>query len=199
MGKTESKKLQDKIWLTRKCRINASERLLRKAVYIESLNVWYSTCIIIMSLISYIRKNNDLSLLSLVLSIGLIVSIVYVNATGLRDRSFALKQNYIDLQLLLLELESDTDTKHEHIKKKYGELLKSSENHLPIDMYHVKMRSADLRSEIYWGGWFAIIWHFVWTTLLKCILIVLPVCLFLVFALKGDLHESISVFLSSLL
>ena len=87
--------------------------MLRNAKFIEFLNVWYSTCIIIMSLISYIRMNNDLSLLSLILSIGLIVSIVYVNATGLRDRSLAMKQNYIDLQLLLLELERDKDINHE--------------------------------------------------------------------------------------
>ena len=35
-------KLERNIWITRKCRINASERLLKSAKFVELLNVYYS-------------------------------------------------------------------------------------------------------------------------------------------------------------
>ena len=93
-------KLERNIWITRKCRINASERLLKSAKFVELLNVYYSIFVITLSLISLIEHNDQFSFASIVLSIALTISIVYANATGLRDRSTALKQNYIDLQVL---------------------------------------------------------------------------------------------------
>ena len=39
-------KLERNIWITRKCRINASERLLKSAKFVEFLNVYYSIFVI---------------------------------------------------------------------------------------------------------------------------------------------------------
>ena len=139
-------KLENNIWITRKCRINASERLLKSAKFVEFLNVYYSIFVITLSLLSLIEKNDHFSFASTVLSIALTISIVYANATGLRDRSLALKNNYIDLQKLLDQLSYIEDTETEKIlaiSREYAELLKSTENHLNIDLYNVKISFSD--------------------------------------------------------
>lgn len=134
-------KLERNIWITRKCRINASERLLSHAKYIEVLNVNYSIFVIILSLISLTEQDHMLSMASLVCSIALTIFIIYANAAGYRERSFSLKQNYIELQLLLDQLTyvngGDLKTVM-NISSQYAELLKSSENHIPIDLYQLK-------------------------------------------------------------
>lgn len=144
MERSLKDKLEQNIWITRKCRINASERLLKTAEFIERLNVWYSIVVIILSLISVVTQDDQLSLISLICSIALTVSLFYANAKGFRDRSLALKQNYIELQLLLDELmcTSDTDV-ITNISRKYADLLKNSENHLQADMDRLRAGSKD--------------------------------------------------------
>lgn len=139
-------KLSRNIWITRKCRINASERLLSHAKYIEILNVYYSIFVIILSLLSLTEQDNLLSIISLACSIALTISIIYANSAGYRDRSSSLKQNYIALQLLLDQLSCtrNDDTKCIlSISAKYAVLLKASENHIPIDLYRLKANSTD--------------------------------------------------------
>lgn len=46
MERDLKEKLERNIWITRKCRINASERLLRSAKFVEFLNVYYSIFVI---------------------------------------------------------------------------------------------------------------------------------------------------------
>lgn len=146
MKQSLKEKLDRNIWITRKCRIHASERLLSHAKFIEALNVYYSVFVIILSLVSLTRQDNILSLISLALSIALTISIIYANSTGCRERSFALKQNYIDLQMLLDQLsyiDADDQESVIGVSAKYAELLKSSENHVPIDLYQVKVGASD--------------------------------------------------------
>jgi hypothetical protein len=146
MENSLKKKLERNIWRTRKCRINASERMLSNAKYIEALNIYYSIFVIIVSLISLTKHDNTLSIISLSCSIALTISIVYANATGYRERYSSLKQNYIELQLLLDQLSCIADDDEDGIQiisNKYAELLKVSENHIPLDYYKLKKSSTD--------------------------------------------------------
>lgn len=146
MKQSLKEKLERNIWVTRKCRINASERLLSHAKYIEILNVYYSISVIILSLISLTEGDNKLSMVSLACSITLTISVIYANAAGYRERSFSLKQNYIELQLLLDRLSCINEVDTEivmSISRKYAELLKASENHIPIDLYRLKASGVD--------------------------------------------------------
>ncbi|WP_298030558.1 SLATT domain-containing protein [uncultured Dysosmobacter sp.] len=162
-------KLDRNIWITRKCRINASERLLSHAKYIEILNVYYSIFVIILSLISLTKQDNLLSMISLSCSIALTISIIYANVAGYRERSSSLKQNYIELQLLLDQLscidDNDTDSVV-NISVKYAELLKSSENHIPIDMYQLKVSNTDpglaLSKEEKRSYYCQLAWRYLW-------------------------------------
>ena len=172
MERDLKEKLERNIWITRKCRINASERLLRSAKFVEFLNVYYSIFVITLSLLSLIEHNDQFSFASIVLSIALTISIVYANTTGLRDRSTALKQNYIDLQVLLDQLfyiEATETEKVLTVSDKYAELLKLSENHLSIDLYRLKNTSSDTNFKMNWIEW------------VKYILLVLWDCLWLLF------------------
>ena len=156
MERDLKEKLERNIWITRKCRINASERLLRSAKFVEFLNVYYSIFVITLSLLSLIEHNDQFSFASIVLSIALTISIVYANTTGLRDRSTALKQNYIDLQVLLDQLfyiEATETEKVLTVSDKYAELLKLSENHLSIDLYRLKNTSSDTNFKMNWIEW----------------------------------------------
>ena len=51
MERDLKEKLERNIWITRKCRINASERLLKSAKFVEFLNVYYSIFVITLSLL----------------------------------------------------------------------------------------------------------------------------------------------------
>lgn len=162
-------KLERNIWITRKCRINASERLLDRARYIEVLNVYYSIFVISLSLISLTEHNDMLSMISLICSIALTISIIYANTAGYRERSFSLKQDYIELQLLLDRLTCIDDTDTEAIKSisdQYAELLKSSENHVQMDLYRLKDHSSDkemmLSSSEKRNYYLRLVWEWFW-------------------------------------
>lgn len=171
-------KLSRNIWITRKCRINASERLLCTAKYVEFINVYYSIVVIAISVLSLSLQESWLSIAGLIGSIALTISIVYVNATGLRERSMALKLNYISLQMLLdrLTLLADDDVPGVlEIDAEYTELLKTSENHLTIDMYQLRFNAKDddlklKRNEsVFWVAYR--IWSLIW----KILLFVFPI------------------------
>lgn len=173
MKQSLKEKLERNIWVTRKCRINASERLLSHAKYIEVLNVYYSIFIIILSLISLTERDDILSMVSLACSIALTISIIYANAAGYRERSFSLKQNYIELQLLLDRLSCINEVDTEivmSISSQYAELLKASENHLPIDLYRLKASGVDadirLSKKESCSYYCQIIWGYFWRGLL---------------------------------
>lgn len=148
MSKQLKEKLDKNIWITRKCRINASERLLKNAKFLEFINVYFSIFTILLSLFSLesSKLNSDtLSFVSLVVSVILTISIVYANSLGYRDRSAALKQNYIDLQLLLDQLAELDDNDSDAllaISEKYTKLLESVENHHEIDMLNLMRSNA---------------------------------------------------------
>ena len=176
MERDLKEKLERNIWITRKCRINASERLLRSAKFVEFLNVYYSIFVITLSLLSLIEHNDQFSFASIVLSIALTISIVYANTTGLRDRSTALKQNYIDLQVLLDQLfyiEATETEKVLTVSDKYAELLKLSENHLSIDLY--KNTSSDTNFKMNWIEWVKYILLVLWDCLWRLFLLAAPV------------------------
>lgn len=178
-------KLSNSIWITRKCRINASERLLSNAKLTEFLNIYYSIFVLILSLLSFIytKHSYNLSIASTILSLTLTISITYANTIRFRERSENLKINYIEMQSLLHQLELIKETDEDEIKKistKYAELLKSAENHLAIDMYKQRRESqgeGNYLSLSQWGHYFSIV---VGCAILKIILLFLPILVLLV-------------------
>ena len=184
MEKSLKEKLARNIWTTRKCRINASERMLSNAKYIEVLNIYYSIFAILVSLISLTEHDNTLSIIGLSCSIALTISIVYANATGYRERYSSLKQNYIELQLLLDKLSCTGDDDEAGIQKisnKYAELLKVSENHIPLDYYKLKKSSTDDDLKLSPGEKRSFYLLRFWNGLRKITLILLPIVVIILY------------------
>ena len=118
-AKTPKQQLDNKLWITRKSRINASERLLKAANFIDFINVYFSIFLILLSLISispYADDSGMLSYVSLAGSITLTISIIYAASLGYKERSMAFKQNYIALQGLINKLAFIGDTEEEKIQ-----------------------------------------------------------------------------------
>jgi len=178
MNQSLKDKLDRNIWITRKCRINASERLLNWAKYIEFINIYFSIWIIILSILSIVWNDENLSIISLICSITLTITITYANATNYRERAATFKHNYIELQLLLDELSytaSDDKNKIMLISKKYAEILESSENHTPMDMYKMKCEVANNDMMITVKEKMVYYWKKTEEFILKLFLVVVPI------------------------
>lgn len=122
---------------TRLNRINAANRLQRTETFLQGINIYYSCFTAVLSVLTLLTENAALSVWSVLLTVILAISIVYLNAQKYGNRAQELKTNYIALHRLLFEIEADeanNDTSNfvNHYTK-YCELLQTSENHINLD------------------------------------------------------------------
>lgn len=187
--KTPKQQLDNKLWITRKSRINASERLLKAANFIDFINVYFSIFLILLSLISispYADDSGMLSYVSLAGSITLTISIIYAASLGYKERSMAFKQNYIALQGLINKLAFIGDTEEEKIQdiqQEYNDLLNNVENHKNIDYLNL-LRTGDVEdASMTIGQWCYFLGYYAWNFIWKAALVIAPVayivCLFI--------------------
>jgi len=167
--------LKNQIWITRISRVNAEKRLLRKEKFIQLMNIYYSCIIIILSIISLVYSDNKLSMLSLIMSISLTLSILYLNSQKYADSAASFRDNYVHLQRLEYELnhieESDIASMKE-IEGKYCDLLNVCNNHITYD-YLITLRfshddfkndrwNESLKHKFYWEYWWRKIIYLIW-------------------------------------
>lgn len=139
--------LKNNIWITRKARINASERLLRLERFIQFINIYYSCFICILSVYGLTITNNKIGVISTILSIILTISIVYLNSQNFGQRSQQLKVNYISLQKLIFKLDrldENTTNNLTEYRNEYSDLLASCENHSVCDYYRIRLSTEEL-------------------------------------------------------
>jgi len=141
-------KLESAIWTTRKCRINAEERLLFTNSFVQHINIYYSCLSAAFAIIALWYENKALTMLSAILAPVVAICIVFLNAQRYEQRAEAIKRNYIELQRLLyrvqrLKLSAGNEDKAvqnylselQKIQEEYGSLMKDTENHLPVDYW----------------------------------------------------------------
>lgn len=180
-ARTPKQKLDNKLWTTRKSRINASERLQKAASFIDFTNVYYSIFLIILSLLSispFCNDNGLTSYVGLAGSISLTISIIYATSLKYRERSAALKQNYIALQKLLDRLNLLNDENSEEIRtiqSEYTDLLSSVENHTHIDYLNLLRTGKVYNESMTFGNWCYLISYYLWNYLWKTVLIAAPI------------------------
>ena len=125
-------KLQDQIWWTRISRIKAETRLINKESFIQFVNIYYSIIAIICSVISFAYNDQAMSLFTIIITIGLLVSILYLNAQKYLEQATDYRKNYTELHKLEMSLnEEDADFKE--IRMKYCDLMNSASNHIEYD------------------------------------------------------------------
>lgn len=78
MGEEEFRKFKEAIWITRISRIHSEKRLLEKENFCRILNVYYSFLTIVLSILSFVKKDDLLCLSAIFMSIFLLVAILYL-------------------------------------------------------------------------------------------------------------------------
>lgn len=135
--------LQNKIWITRKSRIEASERLLRNDFHSHIIINLYATLLVIISVYDLYSTKIDLSLLAVIGSILVLTTSIFISSKNFRERSNFLKTCYIKLDKLQTKINSLTDSEKEsrilEISEEYNDILLNSENHLPVDFTKIKL------------------------------------------------------------
>ncbi|NRS15860.1 SLATT domain-containing protein [Brevibacillus sp. HB1.4B] len=148
-------RLLDNIWITRKCRIQTSERL-------ESTDFWaqvlinYYTLIVLVASIWTISPENSTPFISFVLviaSLFLFASTLFVSSRDFKSRAKDLKNCYLKMEGLYRELQiiqEDPNTKEinlaqfKDISNKYDDLLSNVENHSKYD-YLIFIKEQKIR------------------------------------------------------
>ena len=140
-----------KVWITRKCRIEASERILKKYKFYKILLVYYSIIIVAYSIWNIQPKNldghiTDSSLFLLIASIVFSLFSLYVSTTNLHEKYFNFKTIYIEIDKIygkLNEIDPSKSDEFSHIQEQYNNLLLSVDNHEMIDYYKVILNSSE--------------------------------------------------------
>lgn len=184
----DQKKLKEQIWMTRICRINAEKRLLGKDQFVGAINIYYSLCTSILSIVLLKYSSEKMNYLAVIMSIVTLVSILYVKGRRYTERAGLFRKNYTDLQRLEIKLsvEGLSDEEVEEIGLQHCDLMEDGENHSPFD-YIVAYYNSKIEYKLahtchhykrkYW-------WGIIWRMIVKVTLLLLPVQLCF-FAWKG--------------
>lgn len=127
------KELENRIWSTRKCRINASERLIRNDKFLHFCNMYYSCFLTVVSIMQLKFDYENMEIFSVCLSVALLVILAYFNSQKYIERANNFKNNYIELQELYDLVTKNHNNELDDILKKYYQLLNDCENHATID------------------------------------------------------------------
>lgn len=182
MDKEKLQKFKDQVWITRVSRVNAESRLIKKEVFFQGINIYYSCISIIFSILSLMNSNDALSLMTVMMTISLLVVILYLNGQKYLEHAREYRKNYTALQKLEFQLEhigeKDIDI-IKSIEENYCELLDSSSNHLSYDYYCAIHNSNESFRE---KRWKAIKWKFYWGSFwrmaVRILIIILPFILY---------------------
>lgn len=147
--------LSNKIWLTRKSRINASERLEKNEFWSQILQTYYSALIVVFSIWSLFANELNFSLSIVSLSILLLSTSLFIMSRNFKERSLILKSCYLKLDGLYsisLSLENNGEENTEQLLKlqnEYNDLLSLFENHKKIDFLRTKIESVNKDSNFW--------------------------------------------------
>lgn len=136
------KMLSDRIWVTRKARINTERRLLRNSLLSEILLAYYSLFVVVLSIWNFTRPNEIINLLLLSASVVVLVLSVFLSSQRFRERALAMRNCYVRLGELQGRAKTSEDehnkTELDVIDQLYRELLISSENHTETDYLSIR-------------------------------------------------------------
>ena len=177
----ERQKLEDQIWFTRISRTKAENRLIEKEHFAQFINIYYSLVAIICSILSYHYNDTKMGLFTIIITISLMVSILYLNGQKYLEQARDYRTNYTQLQMLEMRIK-DSSSSLVEIREEYCKLLNSSSNHIENDFFkaisnssseHQKKKDWDHKKKFYY-------WGCTWRFAVKIIVLMIP--LFLLWA-----------------
>ncbi|WP_010226694.1 SLATT domain-containing protein [Pseudomonas donghuensis] len=128
-------KLRDKIWFTYKARIQAHKRLEWLDFHSQLLLVWYALlgAALAVTTIKYPELlGSDTSILSAILSIGLLGVSLAVANRDFKGRAIQMRRNYLELQRLYNSTPASSPD-NDFLQAKYDAILAECENHTETD------------------------------------------------------------------
>ncbi|HBD95859.1 MAG: hypothetical protein A2015_13055 [Spirochaetes bacterium GWF1_31_7] len=128
--------LLNKIWITKKCRINTAMRLENDNKFFLFLSFYYSVFLIILSIINLYKSGNYNSLTLVILSISTTFIVLFYNFQNYKERALSMKNVYIELDQIYIELKTIDKSNIDKILKissDYSSVLSSVENHNVYD------------------------------------------------------------------
>lgn len=134
--------LSDNIWITRKCRILASERLAKYDVISQIIINYYAIYLVALSILDLYEKQTDFSLLLVVGSLMVASTAIFLSARNFKERSLNFKNCYTQLNSMCRYVkraeEEERDGDLIELEKKYDQFINNFENHLNIDYLQFK-------------------------------------------------------------
>lgn len=130
--------LCNRIYKTRKIRMNLEERLISTHDFYQMLVVYYSIVLAGFSILLLIKSVTWINYVIIIASISITVLSVYLSSQNYVQRANDIKNNYtkiteLEIKLELLENEELTASNLNNINVEYQELLRQVENHNSID------------------------------------------------------------------
>jgi hypothetical protein len=138
------KSVEDRIWETRKARINLERRLISYARLIDWLIPWYSVVLIALAIIPFPEHRNFANV-STVGAVLILVASVIASSQNYRIRALQIREQYIELDEIHYKLTKSTDDERERLVALYHERLKSTENHSNWDYLLLKVQCRNQR------------------------------------------------------
>lgn len=128
------KSISDKIWETRKIRINTESRLIMTSRVIEVLIPWYSFILIVINFIP-IQKNNDwIFFMNSGGSLFVLIFSIILTNRDYKTRALRIKDHYLKLIGLYLRLKDKNGIiTEQEASKEYCKYLEEVENHSRSD------------------------------------------------------------------
>jgi len=133
--------LGNRIYTTKKIRMNLEERLVVTNSFFQMLIVYYSLVVAGFSMLALIKSVDWINYVLVLSSISITVLSVYLSSQNYIQRANDIKNNYtkiaeLEIQIELLVDDELTDTNLNRINCEYQELLRQVENHRKIDYEH---------------------------------------------------------------
>ena len=178
--------LKNQIWTTRISRVNAERRLRRKESFIQGINIYYSCSLAVFSILSLVKPDNSgqLSLISTVMSVCLLVAILYTNSLRHLEQARDFRINYAAMQKLEFKLDKPDISFDEmaKINEEYCNLIDVGENHIQFDYYCTVAQSRGQYRKDRWIGSVKVkyYWGVFWRVVVMLSIIAFPVGVYLV-------------------
>lgn len=179
------------IWITRKSRINASERLNKNNFWSQIIVAYYSMCLIILTIIDIKDDNFNFETLSLILSILIFTISIFIVSMNFKERSLILKTSYVKMSKLYWDIlkKEDNEECYEDLKNQYNTIIELTEEHSTYD--YLQVLFAERNNEQYknvnpkwtYFSYFELFWYKIKRFNLIVFFFIIPPILWLLMAL----------------
>jgi hypothetical protein len=135
-------KLSDKIWITRKVRIIAEQRLLKWSMISQVFMIFFSLIMVFCSIWNFTQQNTYSDSVLLCGSIAILAISIFLTSQRFSERALAMRNCYIRLDELYtytLNIEESKDSKSmQEVIKRYNDILLNVENHSEYDYLNLR-------------------------------------------------------------